>query len=178
MGSKKAALANRAWNLLRLALIWARKGGVFKRSLTRELRRNYFKSLRPTARNSIHYGEREFSFDETPMFNFKMHRRGSMRFRYLPHIPCINPPLVDFDVDGEGLCNGEDENKISLRRSSVEEAYGYSGVNDDEEGSRQQGEDGIDGKAEEFIARFYRQMKLQRQLSNLQYKEMLQRGTT
>uniref|UniRef100_A0A0A9B6D4 Uncharacterized protein n=1 Tax=Arundo donax TaxID=35708 RepID=A0A0A9B6D4_ARUDO len=39
------------------------------------------------------------------------------------------------------------------------------------------GEDaGVDVKAEEFIARFYAQMKLQRQISWLQYNEMMERS--
>eukprot|EP00268_Persea_americana_P031390 TRINITY_DN30526_c0_g1_i1.p1 TRINITY_DN30526_c0_g1~~TRINITY_DN30526_c0_g1_i1.p1 ORF type:complete len:174 (-),score=46.52 TRINITY_DN30526_c0_g1_i1:49-570(-) len=173
MAKKSTALASRAWNLLRLALYWARKGGIFKRGLMTDMLPNFLKSLRSKPHNSIYYGEKEFSFDETPMFNFKSHRSGSMRFRYLPHIPCINPPLVNFE---------DDEDEKSLYRRSLEEDYegGGDGLNDDnEEGSRQQeGDDEIDNKAEEFIARFYEKMKLQRQISYLQYKEMLQRGTT
>jgi hypothetical protein len=39
------------------------------------------------------------------------------------------------------------------------------------------GEDaGVDVKAEEFIARFHAQMKLQRQISWLQYNEMMERS--
>nr|ACR34783.1 unknown [Zea mays] len=39
------------------------------------------------------------------------------------------------------------------------------------------GEDaGVDVKADEFIARFYAQMKLQRQISWLQYNEMMERS--
>ena len=72
-----------------------------------------------------------------------------------------------------------DEDEKSLYRRSLEEDYEGGGdrLNDDKEkGSRkQQGEDGIDSKAEEFIERFYEQIKLQRQVSYLQYMEMLQR---
>ena len=41
---------------------------------------------------------------------------------------------------------------------------------------RAEEEEEIDSKAEEFIARFYDQMKLQRQISYLQYNEMLERS--
>ena len=34
-------------------------------------------------------------------------------------------------------------------------------------------DEGIDGKAEEFIANFYQQMRLQRQISYLQYNQWL-----
>ncbi|KAL7198200.1 hypothetical protein ACSBR2_020674 [Camellia fascicularis] len=34
-----------------------------------------------------------------------------------------------------------------------------------------------DLKAEQFIAKFYEQMKMQRQVSYLQYNEMIDRGT-
>lgn len=36
----------------------------------------------------------------------------------------------------------------------------------------------VDIEAEEFIDRFYRQIKFQRQISLLQYQEMLARGAT
>ena len=59
---------------------------------------NYIKSLRHVnARESIGYREKEFSFDETPLFNFKMHRPASLRFS----LPCIKPQ-VDFDYDFSG----------------------------------------------------------------------------
>ncbi|RWV81518.1 hypothetical protein GW17_00057052, partial [Ensete ventricosum] len=49
MGEKKAALPGRAWRLLRMALLWARKGGVFKRGIFVNLRivPGYLKSLKP-----------------------------------------------------------------------------------------------------------------------------------
>lgn len=36
----------------------------------------------------------------------------------------------------------------------------------------------VDREAEEFIDRFYKQVKFQRQISLLQYQEMLARGAT
>ncbi|KAL5995992.1 hypothetical protein ACLOJK_026065 [Asimina triloba] len=171
MGKKtRSALTSRAWNLLRLALFWARKGGIFKRTAMLD----FLKSLRPAHRGgSVNYygwGEREFSFDETPMFQFKPHRSSaSMRF---PRIPCINPSSVAVDDDEE-----DGEMMISSRSSEFYDDHlefdcESSGCIDDLEGE----DEGIDSKAEEFIARFYEQMKLQRQISYLEYTEMLQRS--
>ncbi|KAG9459576.1 hypothetical protein H6P81_004084 [Aristolochia fimbriata] len=179
---RKTTLTGRAWNVIRLALFWARKGGVFKRNFMVDLIPNYVKSLRSATRDSIRYQERQFSFEETPIFHFKLHKNGggSMRLKYLPRFPCINPPPVDFDEDDEDLYG----RRSSFFRSDEEEGEGscYDGedidggeiiVNSIEDAG---GDEGIDNKAEEFIAKFYEQMKLQRQVSYLQYHEMISRG--
>lgn len=85
----------------------------------------------------LHYGERELSFDKTPIFHVKMYRPTSMRYL----IPCISPQ-VDFDYLEE-----EEEEAVALE------------------------EEGIDVRAEEFIDNFYKQIKLQRQISFLEYNE-------
>ena len=171
MATKNNGVARKAWNILRLALLWARKGGVFKRRLTMELRLlpKYIRNLGNNGRqDQIHYGERELSFEKTPIFHVKMNRPANKRF-HLPNIPCITPQ-VDFDYDFDG-----DDDIIE------EQIYGYDngrnsflkGGDDDEEGFEEMvtcEEDGIDLKAEEFIAKFYQQMKMQRQISYLQYK--------
>ncbi|XP_068660594.1 uncharacterized protein [Aristolochia californica] len=158
MGKRKSALADRAWNLIRLALFWARKGGIFKRNFMVDLIPNYVKSLRAATHESIRYQERQFSFDETPIFHFKLHKTGSTRLKYFPRIPCINPP-VDFNED-EDFYNRE----IGFFRNEEDEER-YPEEADSEEISNEAagGDEGIDNKAEEFIAKFYEQMKLQRQ---------------
>ncbi|GLT70266.1 hypothetical protein SLA2020_423590 [Shorea laevis] len=155
-----SAVARRAWNYLRFALLWARKGGVFKRRFITELRllHKYVRGLGGGARHDqIHYGERELSFDKTPLFHFKMHRPASMRF----HLPCITPQ-VDFDY----VSDANDDREFC----------GYSGrmsfLKGEEEEEEEEivacEEEGIDLRAEEFIAKFYEQIKLQRQISILQ----------
>ncbi|KAK9136729.1 hypothetical protein Sjap_007323 [Stephania japonica] len=182
--SKRAVFARRAWNVLRLALLWARKGGALKRGLVMD----YIKSFKMKNHHMSSLKEREFSFDETPLFHFKMHRPNySSSMRLI--LPCIKPQ-VDFDfVFDEG---GNDDDDVvyvtdDYRRRSASASNNFLTCGDHgDEGELMSssdhqvvvGEDeGIDVKAEEFIERFYEQMKLQRQLSYLQYTEMLDRGT-
>ncbi|XP_073133616.1 uncharacterized protein [Henckelia pumila] len=114
----------------RFGLLWARKGGVFRDKLAIALTIFY---QRITAinkvlhhhhsdhhqRGALNYGDRQFSFPESPMIYIKMHRPASSFPFKLPNISCVR-----FDFESE-----EDDQ-------------------------------GIDFKAEEFIARFHEQMRL------------------
>ncbi|KAI3980685.1 hypothetical protein MKX01_025250 [Papaver californicum] len=184
---KKRVFSRRAWNFLRFALLWARKGGVLKRGLMMELRvlPNYLRNLKHAHKHHnqdlIQYGERELSFDETPLFQFKS-RHSSMRF----NLPCMKPQ-VDFDYDFTGeddiVVYKQDSRKSFLSNGGEEELYDSDSETDRKDGSDNNGlnsvnivqneEEGIDLKAEEFISKFYAQMKLQRQISYLQYTDMI-----
>ncbi|KAI9180203.1 hypothetical protein LWI28_002263 [Acer negundo] len=167
----RGGAANRTWKLLRMALLWTRKGRVLRRRLMMELRvvPKFIKNLKnsSTSRDQLHYGERELSFDKTPIFHVKMHRPASMRFL----IPCITPQ-ADFDYD----FNLDDDD-------DYDQNYGYGTEsylkNDDQEEQEEEEErvaieeEGIDSRAEEFIAKFYEQIKMQRQISYLEYNERL-----
>ncbi|KAG5567806.1 hypothetical protein RHGRI_003100 [Rhododendron griersonianum] len=109
-----------------------------------------------TQRAAIYYGERELSFDHTPtpIIHVKMHRPSSLRFR-LPRIPCIIPP-VDFEYKFE-----YEEGRKSFS----------NGDDDDDENCEVCEDEGVDVKAEQFIAKLYEQMRMQRQVSYLQYNE-------
>ncbi|KGN44997.1 uncharacterized protein LOC101220264 [Cucumis sativus] len=167
-------VGRRAWNLLRLAMIWARKGGVFKRRFLMDLRLvpKFIKSLgHSTPRGQLHYGDHELSFDETPVFHVKMHRPASLRF----HFPCITPQVVDFKYEFEGNADDDDDD-VSEVCSSDDERRSLSGYDggeerEDDDDDNEDGEDqnGIDLRAEKFIAEFYEQMKMQRQISFSQY---------
>ncbi|KAJ0981686.1 hypothetical protein J5N97_009941 [Dioscorea zingiberensis] len=171
MEKKKTTLrlSRRAWRFLRLALLWPRKGGSFKRSILLSLNHS-FKTLPGGAdhHNRLHNFEREFSFDETPSFRFKLHR---------PRIPCINTEDVDNDaiIFFNGYINAGDLNvkKDNTNDEKELEEQCVSTVGGDED---EQVERGIDSKAEDFIAKFYKEMKLQRQVSLIQYNEMLHRS--
>lgn len=173
MPRKNSNVGRRAWNFIRLALLWARKGGVFRgRFLSGHLRVHMPKFIKNigTRGDRIEYTtERELTFDKTPVIHIKIHRPNSMRF--LIPIPCINPP-VDFDYDFTGE---DEEGPYSARKSFLngngvedEEQYYYE-YNEEEIHGEADGE--VDLKAEEFIAQFYAQMKLQRQISYLEYKD-------
>ncbi|GAA0153138.1 hypothetical protein LIER_44106 [Lithospermum erythrorhizon] len=207
MTNQNSDVARRAWKLVRLALLLKRKGGDLRDKIVMDLRLvpKYFKSLRHEKNNhgALYYGERELSFDETPIIHLKMHRPSSLRFK-MPQMPCIKPQ-VDFDYDFDYDYNNRSDkydggNKYyyndSPRKSSSESTSG-----DDEEKeyddssyetleelhnasiisyrpSNAENDNGneIDLKAEKFIAAFYEQMKFQRQVSYLQYNEMLNRS--
>ncbi|GMQ00493.1 hypothetical protein CsSME_00047568 [Camellia sinensis var. sinensis] len=192
MQTKKSSAAQRAWNILRLALLWARKGGVFKiRRLMMDLRL-FPKFLKTIAHSStsrrrsaiaIHYSERQLSFDNTPIIHVKMHRPSSMRLK-MPRIPCINHSPVDFDYDFES--NGDNDYVVNCDCIDDDDGARKSFLKSGDEIHRKVCEEmiiacddeGIDIKAEQFIAKFYEQMKMQRQASYLQYNEMINRGTS
>ncbi|KAL3348225.1 hypothetical protein AABB24_021738, partial [Solanum stoloniferum] len=164
MQRKGSVMGRRAWNVLRLALLWARKGGIFKNKHLVDLRLlpKYIKSLRHT-NEALYYGEREFSFDDTPIIHVKTHRPASLRFK-MPNIPCIKPQVnFDFERDDEMYNDNNNDDDGALRKSFLnteDENVRCKEINCDE---------AIDMKAEEFIAKFYEQIKLQRQISYIQY---------
>lgn len=171
MPKRNSNVGRRAWNLLRLAIIWARKGGVLKRRFLMELRLvpKFMKSLgHSSSRGQLHYGDHELSFDETPIFHVKMHRPNSMRF----HIPCITPPQVDFEYQFDGDSDGDDnydDGQSDVCSSDGEQrSSGYDGGEEREDDEEEQG---IDLRAEKFIAEFYEQIKMQRQISFSQYEK-------
>ncbi|KAL1816539.1 hypothetical protein ACET3Z_019113 [Daucus carota] len=174
MQINKWSTARRAWNVLRIGLLWARKGGVLRRRLMLNFPK-YIKTVRhnPGA-DTFRYGERQLSFDDTPVIHVRMHRPSSLRFK-LPHIPCINPAQVDFDFefnDGndEGFCY-DDIARKSFLKSARDDGEEEEWLGDGDESEEVEGGNDIDMKADEFIAKFYEQMKLQRQISYLQYHE-------
>lgn len=185
MPKKNSDVAQRAWNLLRLALLWTRKGGLFKRSrLMMELRlvpkflKGIGHSTAPPPRHDqiCHYKERELSFDKSTILHVKMHRLASMRFL----LPCISPDEVDFDYDfrideydrvlyrydsgRKSYSTGSEEEEEEEGEGGNEEC-GYEVCDDQKIPYLSEEEEGIDSKAEKFIEKFYEQIKLQRQNS-------------
>ncbi|KAM7276381.1 hypothetical protein ACFE04_018247 [Oxalis oulophora] len=163
-----------AWKILRVAiLLWARKGGAWKRRAMMDLHLFLKSSVCRSSSSSYtsprrgYYFERELSFDKTPMFsNLKTQgSAGSMRFLMLP---CLGggggQSQVDFDYEYE---YDYDPVKVDHQVQNVV-------VSKEEE---EEEEEGIDLRAEEFINKFYAQMKLQRQISYLQYKETTETQT-
>ncbi|XP_047309326.1 uncharacterized protein LOC124912719 [Impatiens glandulifera] len=135
---------NRSWKLLRLALIWLRKGAESRRTLVMDLRKFIklvgCKSDSPAVLRR--YGERQMSFDATPIIHVKMHRPRHEVTIF--NIPCIKPPKVHFDYIDHDQYEDDDD----------QERFGCSYYVDED--------DEIDLKAEQFITRFYQEMKIQK----------------
>ncbi|KAF3322712.1 Cotton fiber expressed protein [Carex littledalei] len=147
MARRSAKLTNRAWRLLQLRFL-----ETLKLWHSRQSPRLQF--------------EREFSFEETPSFRFKT---PSLCF-----LPCITPSVDhDFDRDEADLLFYQHEKEHEQIEYDGREAEFVELI---EEGDQRLEEKGIDTKAEEFISGFYEEMKLQRQVSAIQYYEMLERS--
>ncbi|KAK4406959.1 hypothetical protein Sango_0276900 [Sesamum angolense] len=124
------------------------------------------------ARGALAYGDGS-SPSTTPHHHVKMHRgSSSLRFK-MPHIPCIKPQ-VDFDYDfdyddddDENATNYQDEMSCGSSDHERRRISFLKDTEDDEEKRMSCDDEEIDLKAEEFM--FYEQMKLQRQVSYLQY---------
>ncbi|XP_074584589.1 uncharacterized protein LOC141840489 [Curcuma longa] len=168
--------AGRAWRLLRLALLWMRKGGAFRRGGFVGLRLgDYIKSLKSGGQRAeqFRFGEREFSFEETPIIRFKT---PSARFLCFP---CIAAPAADEDFF---LVHEQDRSTTTGywvddgETSSDGEAAPEWLELDEKDAQGGEELEGIDSKAEQFIAKFYEQIKMQRQVSRIQYDEMLLRS--
>ncbi|KAG8063701.1 hypothetical protein GUJ93_ZPchr0003g18267 [Zizania palustris] len=175
---QKASIGRRAWRLLRLAMLWARNGGaVHSLRLLSNLRRAGLSLGVGGGRGDrLQYGEREFSIDETPAFRFR-----APSARVLRLIPCIVPTVPDtpsFSGDEHRYFFSGPEPECSIgyydgEPSQCDEEEASAATTDGAGG----GDDaGVDAKAEEFIAKFHAQMKLQRQISWLQYNEMMERS--
>ena len=183
---RNPSIGGRAWRLMRLAVLWARKGSAAHLHGLRLL--TALRRARGRKDQLRYYGgEREFSIHETPAFRFRTRSARVLRF-----IPCIAPAVPDTpaccygsgEEDRYFFCDGardrDDEGCCSVGRDYYEGGEPSESVGDEqllEQAMAEGGEDaGVDVKADEFIAKFYAQMKLQRQISWLQYNEMMQRS--
>lgn len=102
-----------------------------------------------------HYAERQFSFNDTPIFHLKFHSR--------PRFSCINPK-VEIDSEFESRVVDDDGGEWERRRLG---ACDYE---------KEEEEEGIDLKAEKFIKMFYEEMKMQSQVSYLRLDEQWNHG--
>ncbi|KAL4196808.1 hypothetical protein AMTRI_Chr04g248070 [Amborella trichopoda] len=145
--------------MIRLALLRAKKGGIFKRGFMGNL-----KFLTRGPHHSEITAYRQFSFGDSPAF------------------PCINPPVTfdngynddyDNDIDSDGVDNryGAGYDYDHGDDHSHQGSY-YNGDGDGDDDCDCDCDPGeskcdalIDSRADEFIERFYQQMRLQRQVS-------------
>ncbi|CAN6464562.1 unnamed protein product [Victoria cruziana] len=196
-----ATRAKRLCNLLRVAFFMMRKGVISKRRLVMDLNltmkrgKLIGKSLRGLVfhhRIPVHgYGLRDYEFSCTNSPNPVFFHAGKKKLHdYLPSLPCINPPepmepivifkppLIELSprssLDPADFVDGERLSPAISPLPIVISSYCPS-EDDDNDGEQ------VDEKAEEFIARFYEQLRAQGRIALLEYQEreyqeMLARG--
>ncbi|XP_077242875.1 cotton fiber protein [Tasmannia lanceolata] len=160
MGRKKPTIFKRAWKLFTLSIPMEKVAKPLKRNLL------FFKKARKLKKlkhyNYAFIEEYQFSPSSTPLFQHYRKKRSSIGL-YSMFLLCN--------------CSG------SLKSEGVEVYYSDSPRIGDAiqrepeplDSSSNEG-DSVDKRADKFIARFYEEMRIQRQESVLQYKEMLDRG--
>lgn len=202
--------AKRLWNFLRIAFFMMRKGLMSKRKLIMDmnLKMKRGKVLGKSLGNLIfHHHSRsadsrgfglqeyEFSCSNSPnpvFFHAGKRKNHHHYFPSITHFPCINVqddpdeneeprpvvllPNIEFSPvsdlpAGEKITSMVSPSSIRLSNYSSEEEENDSGR------ERQ-----VDNEAEEFITRFYEQLRIQSRTALLeyqesQYQEMLARGT-
>ncbi|XP_061349031.1 uncharacterized protein LOC133294396 [Gastrolobium bilobum] len=186
-------IAKRLWNVLRITFFMIRKGLVSKRKLIMDmnLMMKKGKLLRKSLGNlmSSHhhhhskslarggYGIQEYEFScsnsPNPVFFHVPKRKHHFNF------PCINTPevieekaneLVALECEEEPkavvLVPKTPEYMFNLRFDSSVRVSNYSSEDENEEG----GNGEVDDQAEDFIRRFYEQLRMQSRMQLLQYQ--------
>jgi hypothetical protein len=199
------ASAKRFWNVLRIAAFMIRKGSLISKRkilmdmhLMRERGKVYGRSIRNLvfhhSRGNNHGGfglqEYEFSCSNSPA----IFHTAKKKHHYFPtnilHFPCIYPHEVEdkeepntivfpkLDYSNEYFSNDcldpYDLPAVQKPSPLLSPLCGRISSSSNEDDNDNQ----VDRQAEEFIAKFYEQLRLQNQMSLLQYQEMLDRGTT
>ncbi|XP_052190018.1 uncharacterized protein LOC127799842 [Diospyros lotus] len=169
-GVNPAAMSKRLWNAVRVALFMLRKGLVSNRNAVADLNlmvKKRAKLLKRALRNLLSHhrkqprgmavagrGLREYEFscsnNSSPVF-FGPSTWKRKRHHRLLQLPCINRSLVQ-QQEEEGEEEEEEEDEM---------------VTGDGNGE-------VDDDAEEFIRRFYEQLRLQSRIQYLQYDQDMQ----
>lgn len=194
-----SVIAKRLWNVLRIAFFMIRKGLISKRKLMMDM--NMFmkrgKLLRKSLSNLIHhhhhhhskqvtrtnFGMQEYEFScsnsPNPVF-FHVSKRKHHYF------PCINTPDVmedypeehkavvlvpktpeytfNFQFDASDYIPGE-------TRSPLLSPFAVRVSNYSSEDENDAGNVHVDNEAEEFIKKFYQQLRVQSRMQFLEYQE-------
>lgn len=95
----------------------------------------------------------------------KMYKPTSTRFR----IPCFTPGLDDM-VDFNNCDDDDHHNDYCFNHRKYVLEDPVFGEVDTVEDQNDEGDERIDERADKFIAEFYAQMRLQRQISRLEYQ--------
>lgn len=163
-----------------LALIISRK--QITRKLSFFKRRNKYKLFRHY--NYAYIGEYQFSPSDTPLISQHRHHGGGFskkrRSRILSLLcgGAIVGSMIETNLDFEEFEPLPVSTLTEERRVIEEENSGEGHELDNGEGREGEEVDdlSVDGRAERFIEKFYEEIRLERQQSFLQWKEMLQRS--
>ncbi|XP_057863860.2 uncharacterized protein LOC131071906 [Cryptomeria japonica] len=174
-------IKGRLWKMLRALVFLSKRGSLISRYLHAEVTKkaklfaNNVRNLMFQSRSSDRFGLREYEFSSSDSLaftnkltrprqrnyfsciratSFEAEEEYNMRVDILQ--PCNFPAFEEVDAQTYNMGDGEELGTLVSRSVDVS----------------------VDREAEDFIARFYNQIKLQRQISLLQYEEMLVRGAS
>ncbi|XP_020248389.1 uncharacterized protein LOC109825889 [Asparagus officinalis] len=194
------AAAKRLWNFFRVAYFMMRKGLISKRKLVMDM--NLFmkrgkimsKNLRKNLihhhhhhRRSSGYGfslqEYEFSCSDSPNPVFFHSKR---RHNHHHYFPCLNSNAVEDSVETPSHARAvprieyspsPSPSPLPLPSPSPSPfSVRISNFSDEEDGDESMSREEVDDEAEQFIKRFYEQLRAQKSIALIEYQEMLARG--
>lgn len=183
------ASAKRLWNALRIAFFMIRKGSLIsKRKILmdmhlmmergktygRSIRNLMFQHSRGNDDGGFGLQEYEFSCSNSPVIIHTAKKKHHYFPTQILHFPCIHPHQVE---------DKERPNSIFVPKLDYSDEYFTKNCldpNDPPAVQKLREDDNyqVDRQAGEFIAKFYEELRMQNQMSFLQYQEMLDRGTT
>ncbi|KAK9272350.1 hypothetical protein L1049_002721 [Liquidambar formosana] len=175
-----------------------KRGKLLRKTLGNLMSHHHSSTRHGAARGSYGIQEYEFSCSNSPnpvFFHVRMPKRKHHYF------PCINPPLSLDDIEEERpkavvllpntpdytfnfRFDPSDELAPGEKRSPLLSPFSVRVSNYSSEDENVDGGNGqVDDEAEEFITRFYEQLRVQSrtqllQYQEMQYQEMLARGTS
>lgn len=194
------AVTKRLWNIVKMAFLLLRKGSVLKRKLMVDIHlmmkrgkvllgnlllNHSLHSLGRSPMSGFGLNDYEFSCSNSPA-PFSFHKHHSY-FSSIARFSCIQPRALDEELDGKSnavvISQSEYFTKSNVDLSNLPVVLNGSRplspfCRSKEELFADQADPQVDRQAEEFISKFYEQIRLQRQVSLLRYDEMLARGAT
>ncbi|GLJ38000.1 hypothetical protein SUGI_0773420 [Cryptomeria japonica] len=173
--AEKPLIKRRLWRMAKVITFLVRKCMVKRRYLHEEFTKmgkllaNNVRNILFQGRSSGPFGHREYEFScsNTPAFT---------RPRQHNYFSCIRP--TSFEDQEEYNMRVDILQPCSFPAVEECETHTYDLGEGEELGTPVSHSSGVrvDTEAEDFIARFHSQIKFQRQISLLQYEEMLARG--
>ncbi|KAL6010851.1 hypothetical protein ACLOJK_001293 [Asimina triloba] len=125
--------------------------------------------------NYTYIEEYQFSPSSTPLFSGTPSKNRRRRHLYSMFLLCRCSGNSSGGEEEEEVYE-DDEYALEEKMGDTEDEVETESGTVDSQDSEEEG-DSVDQRAEKFINRFYEEMRIQRQESLLEYKEMLDRGS-